>query len=87
MSDDGSIEPRWRTLMNDIARGLDDEFNGHLQGPAKETGFVLLVFPFGGPDGQRVNYISNGDRRDIISALKEITARFEGQPEQKPGRA
>lgn len=84
---DSAIDPKWRALMNDIARDLDIAFNGHIQGPAKETGFVLLLFPFNGPKGQRCNYISNAERRDIVSTLKEIVARFEGQPEHKPGHA
>jgi len=44
------------------------------------------MFPFDTPEGARTNYISNADRRDIVVALKEIVARFEGQPELK-GRA
>jgi hypothetical protein len=31
----------------------------------------------------RVNYISNGGRADVVTMLKEITARFEGQAEAK----
>jgi hypothetical protein len=43
---------------------------------------VLLVFPYGQVSDGRVNYISNGaNRRDIISLMKEMIARFEGQPE------
>jgi hypothetical protein len=42
-----------------------------------------MVFPFEGFDG-RCNYISNGaDRRDIVLLMKEMIARFEGQPEVK----
>lgn len=71
-------------LMRAMAESLDEVLNG-ATGP-KKNGFVLLVFPFNGPDGQRTNYISNGKREDIIVALKEIVARFEGQPRQS-GRA
>lgn len=83
---DGPIEQRYRDLMNETARGLDEIFNGDTRGKDKTTGFVLLVFPFGATDG-RCNYISNGaDRRDIVTLLKEQIRRFEGQPEVK-GRA
>jgi hypothetical protein len=52
----------------------------------RETGFVLLVFPFGEKEG-RANFISNGaDRKDIVTLFREMIARFEGQPEMK-GRA
>ena len=71
-------------LMRAIAAGLDGVLNGTM-GP-KKNGFILLVFPFDGPEGQRTNYVSNGKREDIIVALKEIVARFEGQPQQS-GRA
>ena len=78
---DGPIEQRYRDLMNETARGLDEIFNGDKRGTDKTTGFVLLVFPFGSTDG-RCNYISNGaDRRDVVTLLKEQIKRFEGQPE------
>jgi hypothetical protein len=84
--------------MNKIAAGLDKIFNGENAGPRakgkidkRDTGFVLLVFPFeqmaslGGDS--RCNFISNGaDRQDIVALFKEMIARFEGQPEME-GRA
>ncbi len=66
-------------LMEDIASVLDGILNGEVKGSDKKNGFVLLVFPFGGPEGARTNYVSNGKREDIVVALKEIVARFEGQ--------
>jgi len=71
-------------LMRAMAASLDEVLNGSSK--PKKNGFVLLVFPFEGPEGQRTNYVSNGKREDIIVALKEIVARFEGQPHQS-GRA
>lgn len=93
---DGPIEEQYRAQMATIAKTLDEIFNGSeastLPGlPARKkqprkTGFVLMVFPFGDFDG-RCNYISNGaDRRDIVTLMKEMIARFEGQPEMS-GRA
>lgn len=69
-------------LMRALARTLD----GLLNDAQKTTGFVLLTFPFDGPAGQRTNYIANCNRDDVVVALKEIVARFEGQPNQS-GRA
>jgi hypothetical protein len=81
MLGDGPIEPKYREQMASIARALDEIFNGKATGKDRETGFVLLVFPFGEAKG-RCNYISNGaDRRDIVTMFKEQIARFEGQPE------
>lgn len=79
---DAPIQPKYHDLMNSVARGLDDVFNGDAKGAERETGFVLLVFPFGDADGSRCNFISNGaDRRDVVTLMKEMIARFEGQPE------
>jgi hypothetical protein len=74
------IEPIHHEKMNIIATELDRIFNGTAPPDARQTGFVLLVFPFNGHEGA-CNYISNGaDRRDIIALFKEQIARFEGQP-------
>lgn len=78
------ISPAYREQMNQIARSLDTAFNGDKRGKDKTTGFILLMFPFDAAvEGARTNYISNADRKDIVVALKEIVARFEGQPEIK----
>ena len=83
---DAPIEDAYRQQMNAVAAGLDEFFNDGVKGDAREVGFVLLVFPFGEKEG-RCNFISNGaDRRDIVTLMKEMIARFEGQPEMK-GRA
>lgn len=77
---DAPIQDKYHRQMNAIAAALDQVFNGDKRGEDRETGFVLLVFPFA--DEGRCNYISNaGDRRDIIAAMKELIARFEGQPD------
>jgi len=70
-----------RDTMQALAVGLSAALNGNERpGP---NGFVLLVFPMEGPEGQRTNYVSNCERKDILAALKEIVARFEGQPHQR----
>jgi hypothetical protein len=70
-----------------VVRTLDELFNDGAQGDARKTGFVLMVFPFGEAAEGRCNYMSNGaDRRDVIALMKEMVARFEGQPEMT-GRA
>jgi hypothetical protein len=83
---DKPIEDRYHQDMNALAAGIDKIFNGDAKGSTRETGFVLLVFPYGDTEG-RCNFISNGaDRKDIVTMFKEMIARFEGQPEIK-GRA
>lgn len=78
---DAPIEPKYYAMMNDIAKMLDELFNGEARGKDRDTGFILLVFPFGESEG-RCNYISNGaDRRDVVTMFKEQIARFQGQPD------
>jgi hypothetical protein len=81
---DAPIEPQYREKMKVIARALDEVFNGRLKGAERPTGFVLLVFPFGDDrvDAGRCNFISNGaDRKDVVTLMREMITRFEGQPE------
>jgi len=73
-----------KNMMQSMASALDDVLNE--KGKPKKNGFVLLVFPFDGPEGQRTNYVSNGQRQDVVVALKEVIARFEGWAQQS-GRA
>lgn len=85
---DQDIEDKYKRKMSALAVALDHYFNGDTAAPRgkkirddRETGFVLLVFPFGDAEG-RCNFISNGaDRKDIVNLFKEMIARFEGQPE------
>ena len=81
--DDSKIQKQYREAMNQLAADLDTIFNGQAKGKDRQTCFVLLISPFDGPPGQRVNFISNGQRKEVVVMLKEITARFEGQPEMK----
>lgn len=73
------IEPAQHALMNELARKLDQFFNGKDRGPDRQWGFVLLSFRFGEQEGGRINYISNAEREDMIVGLKELLARFEGR--------
>jgi hypothetical protein len=80
---DQPIEEQYRQQMQAVAQTLDEFFNGKAGGPDRKTGFVLLVFPFEDHEG-RCNFISNGaDRRDVVVLMREMIARFEGQPEMK----
>lgn len=81
---DQPIMEKHREEMNELAAILDIYFNGTTRGPSRKTGFILMVFPFGDLEEShpRVNYISNGaDRKDVVTLMREMIARFEGQPE------
>lgn len=59
--------------LRGIARALDEILEHQIYG--KRMGFFLSVFEFGGPGV--ADYISNGEREDIIEAMKETVKRFE----------
>lgn len=75
----GKIEKQHIQVMNDLAHGLDDLFNGKER--PKKFGFTLLVFGFddGANPDARINYISNADRKDMLIAMKEFIANCEGR--------
>lgn len=79
------IQPEYIAQMNRLAALIDKFFNGDAKGHDRKVAFLLLVSEFG--DAKRCNYISNGERRDMVAMMKETTARFEGQPRHRPGRA
>jgi len=79
---DAPIDAKYRDQMNDLARFIDQIFNGNDKGEDRKVGFVLMTFPFGDGEG-RVNYISNGERKDVVATMKQQIARFEGQPDVK----
>lgn len=81
----GPIEAKQRNLMNVLAHAIDEMFNK--DGEPKKVAFVLLTANFGNYEGGRVNYISNGERADIITMMKELIARFEGRHSQDTGNA
>jgi hypothetical protein len=68
-----------RKLMNELAAALDEVFNGNVR--PKKVGFALLVYNLGEQlEGTgRVNYIGNGRRDEVLVALKELVARWEGR--------
>jgi hypothetical protein len=72
MSTHGPIEAELHKVMNDIGRMIGGAFKA--QG---DYGFLLLGFGLN-TRGGRMNYISNARREDMIVALKELLARFEG---------
>ena len=84
-SDPGPIQADLHDLMNAVAHGLDDIFNGkNCPADQKKTGFFLTAFNMGEPG--RFNYISNCEGLDMLAMLKDVTARIEGRL-STPGNA
>lgn len=78
---DAPVQAEYHEKMVAVTGAIDEFFNGKAKGQDRKTGFVLMVFPFGDTSG-RCNYMSNGaDRKDIVILMREMIARFEGQPE------
>lgn len=69
------ITPGLRASMNRVGAILDQTFKGH--------GFALFVFPLNGEDGL-MNWLSNADREDMFTALREFIAVNEGRAHEPP---
>lgn len=79
---DAPVEEQYQEKMVAIMRTLDEFLNGEAMGSDRKHGIVIMIFPFGEAEAGRTNYMSNGaDRRDVVTLMKEMIARFEGQPE------
>jgi len=77
---DAPVERQYVESMKQVARMIDAVFNEGATGDERTTGFILMVFPFEGHEG-RCNYMSNAERKDVVTMLKEQIKRFEGQPD------
>ncbi len=76
----GPIQEQYRKQMNRVAKTIDEFFNGRRKPNREPTvGFILLTAEFGQIDGGRVNYISNGNREDMIAMMREYLDRVEGR--------
>jgi len=82
-TDHGPVDQRFVTVLNALARGIDDVLNGEDCPPEQKTmGFLLCLYEFGEPHpGSRFNYISNSDRTDVLDTLRDIVSRYEAAPE------
>lgn len=80
------IQPEARSAMNVLAEVIDKALNGPKGEKPRQWGFALLVFQFGVPDdSHRMNYIGNGQRDDVLVAIKELAARWEGRYAETAG--
>lgn len=74
------ISAEFHKLMNDLAKELDARFNGVVPGlpvGKRRVGFFLTCFEFDTPG--RFNYISNAEKTDVKTMLKDIVARIEAR--------
>jgi hypothetical protein len=81
MSSAGPLDPKIAEVAKDIGRRIGDNLPDGF-------GFALLIFNVGeNPGGGMMNYISNAKREEMISALKELIANFEGRKSGEVGHA
>jgi hypothetical protein len=80
---DQPIQPEAIEAMNRLGRLIDDGLNGKgsLLKADPEWGFILMVFPFDDDPKSRCNYISNAQRQDVVTILREQLRRFGGAPD------
>ena len=79
MSTHRPIEEEHRAMLNALAKGIDRVLNDGEE--PKKLGFALLIYNFGEDltGTGRINYIGNGERGQVLAALKELVARWEGR--------
>jgi hypothetical protein len=70
------IQEEYRAMLQAVAQALDEFFNPDLDN--KRVAFALLIAPFEGAQGGRVNYVANADRKDVMKILEELLARWKG---------
>lgn len=75
-----SIEQKYHALMNGLAHAIDELLNEGRPADSPAIVFTLLVAESGNSEDGRVNYISNGNREDMLSMLQEFLARVKGAP-------
>lgn len=78
----GPVDEAYKAQMSAIMHAIDDFLNPDKE--SRNVGFALLMFPFGEKPNGRINYMSNGCREDMISALKELVANFESRVLKEP---
>lgn len=69
-------EEATRNMLKSAMDAMTDVFPG--------CGVVLLVYPENGKAGERTNYISNCQRKDVIASLREVAARLDGAGHKAP---
>ena len=80
---DAGVQEDMYAQLTAVMGAIDDFLNQGIKGSARPWGIVVMMFPYGNVEG-RCNYMSNGaDRKDVVTLMKEMVARFEGQPDLK----
>lgn len=65
------VEERYQKQLYAIGNAIDKFLNPSEDG-FKKIGFVILMFSFDNKQEDRMNYLSNAQRGDVIRAMKEF---------------
>jgi len=77
MEKEQPVQPEFVEFINKIGRAINKFLNPNPN--EKKYGFSILMFKFGEPNQfDRMNYLSNANREDMIASMKEFIARNEG---------
>ncbi len=80
---DAPVEPQVQDYIVAATEAIDALLNGKDNSVPKKAGIVMMIFPYGdNSKGGKVIFTSNGaSHNDLVVLMKEMIARFEGQPE------
>ena len=79
MPNDAEKQQATEAFMSSLAEALDQLLTDHFG----RLGFALFVFEFNRPGVG--NYVSNAERKDMISMLRETADRLENKEDIPPG--
>lgn len=68
------VDPHVQRVLYAVGKAIDDFVKEHY--PNEKMGFFVSMFDFG--DKGRFNYMSNGNRQDIIKLMEEMLIKFKG---------
>lgn len=83
MEQEQAIQVEVAAKMNAFGRVIEEMLNDKGE---KTWGFALLVFRFDVRLESRMNYLSNAERVDMLTAMKEFIARNEGMVVEPQGK-
>jgi hypothetical protein len=73
----GPVQEEYEKKMLVMAQAINEFLNPD---GVKTIGFAILMFKLGdAADGDRMNYMCNAEREDMLAAMKEFIARNEGR--------
>ena len=67
-------EQQVSNMLQNIAKGIEEKL-------PENMGFTLLAYEFGDGDDKKMLYVSNSDRKDVMTAMVEFLEKNLNNPE------